>query len=220
VSTTTIRTEIGPARAEKLLDDYCSSASKNAWPLYDEDYAPDLLCGADLTATALLSYAIPGRYLNKFNIRQATNDDRHYERLLEAMEDFLAHPAGLRFADLHPDVVAGKDGEAPPEWQAFRACLTAVQPCKGLWSTAVTKILHRKRPDLVPINDSLVRRFYKAGSNYTPLFVSIHGELNDDETSEMLEKLGARHTTPSGRPMTQLRALDIIVWMHEKGLSR
>jgi hypothetical protein len=31
-----------------------------------------------------------------------------------------------------------------------------------------------------------------------------------------LIELAGEYTTPSGRPMTTLRALDIIVWMYEK----
>jgi hypothetical protein len=202
--------------AARLLAEYCAPRSENAWPLYDEDLAPNSLCGADLTATALLSYSIPGRYLNKFNIRDAANtQDRSYQRLLEAMEAFVAYPAGLTFAELDVAVVLG-EGEAPPAWAAFTACLDAVQPCQGLWSTAVTKILHRKRPDLVPINDSLVRRFYQVGNGYKPLFSAIHTELNDTQTMRALIELAGEYTTPSGRPMTTLRALDIIVWMYEK----
>ena len=47
--------------AQVLLDDYCSDTRRYAWPLYDEDPSPNTLCGADITATAFLSYPIPER---------------------------------------------------------------------------------------------------------------------------------------------------------------
>jgi hypothetical protein len=218
--TNSILQTIGAAEAARLLDQYCDPTSKNAWPLYDDDPSPDTLCGADLTAPALLSYPITRKYLDGFG-RHAPNPDKGdetnpYRRLFTAMATFVGEQSGLTFADLPDNVVKGTDKSPPVEWSLFVACLDEVQHCGGLWSTAVTKILHRKRPHLVPVNDSLVREFYGARNSYRALFESIHQELNDKDTVALLEDLAGRYKTPRGRTMTTLRALDIIVWMHMK----
>ena len=79
---------------------------------------------------------------------------------------------------------------------------------------AVTKILHRKRPDLIPINDSLLRAFYGSGRSYSKLFLSIFDDLH--EHGEALRKIAGAYRTPSGRTMSELRALDIAIWMHQR----
>jgi hypothetical protein len=101
-------------------------------------------------------------------------------------------------------------------WQHFINCLDAVQPCKQLTSVVVTKILHRKRPELVPINDTLVRAFYGAKNSYASLFKAIRADVTNEETQALLDKCREGRRTTDGRDMSRLRALDIIVWMHMK----
>jgi hypothetical protein len=79
------------------------------------------------------------------------------------MVEFVETPPSSNFSEL--DRSAGVALRAdkydvpdvPEDWRKFVRCLELVQSCKGLTSVAETKILHRKRPDLVPINDSLLR---------------------------------------------------------------
>lgn len=219
--TNSILQTIGVAEAARLLDQYCDPAGKNAWPLYDEDPSPGTLCGADLTAPALLSYPIKRKYLDEFGRQDPnpeTGEERNpYRRLYDCMERFVHLPAEHTFASVSlPVGDSSQHDRVPRDWLAFSDCLSEVQRCEGLWSTAVTKILHRKRPDLVPINDSLLRDFYGTGPNYGPLFASIHSELNHRETGQLLNDLASAYTTPCGRSMTSLRALDIIVWTFMK----
>lgn len=82
-------------------------------------------------------------------------------------------------------------------------------------SVAVTKILHRKRPDLVPINDDRLRTFYGAGYGYARLFKAIWDDLQQAQVQQELGAWIQGVQTPSGRPLTMLRALDITVWMHQ-----
>ena len=104
--------------------------------------------------------------------------------------------------------------------QALIRCLDAVWDCEDLTTVAVTKILHRKRSDLVPINDSLLREFYRLPTrDYDKLFVAIRRDLGNDQTKSLLASLTSDRRTPSGRPMTDLRALDIVVWMHMRSVA-
>lgn len=206
-------------QAPTLVEKYCSPTAPFAWPLYDVDPSPGTLSGADLTAPALLSYPIKGEYLNQFGqAPEAGQAPNEYRALYIAMMAFIGTPATSTFHGLDRDVVEALTAdkydhdEAPDDWRAFVRCLEAVQECPGLTSVAVSKILHRKRPDLVPIKDSLVRDFYGAGESYAKLFVSIYDDLRNNYST--LDEIARRFTTPLGRPMTALRALDISVWMH------
>ncbi|MGY6499921.1 MAG: DUF6308 family protein [Acidimicrobiales bacterium] len=205
--------------AKKLLDEYCDPGNGYAWPLYDEDPSPRTLCGADLTAPALVSYPIRGSYLN-----QMGQSGTPYAELVHLMEVFAATSASSTFAQLPAETLvglrsraSGDEVDGPNDWRALVHCFDAAQQCKGITSVAVTKILHRKRPDLVPINDSRLRAFYGSGTGYSSLFQSIHSDLNRSDAAELLNALVDARTTPQGRPMTHLRALDIVVWMHMGG---
>ena len=89
--------------------------------------------------------------------------------------------------------------------------MQAAQECPGLTSVAVSKILHRKRPALVPIVDSRVRSFYGAeGKDYVSLFERIHGDINMHQAA--LDRWREPYFV-DGRPMSRLRTLDIVIWM-------
>jgi len=204
--------------AKDLVETYCSPGEPYGWPLYDDDPAPGILTGVDLASPALVSYPIPRACLNMMG-----QDGTEYHALFQTMKRFVETPASTptSFYDLPEELLTagenrqvGDPKEGPKDWQDLISALDAVHGCKDLWSPAVTKILHRKRPDLVPISDSRVQDFYGARRDYSKLFTAIHADLHFEDTNEWLAGLAADHVTPSGRPMTVLRALDIIVWMH------
>jgi hypothetical protein len=80
---------------------------------------------------------------------------------------------------------------------------------------AVTKILHRKRPDLVPLIDRRIRTFYfgkNSGSDLNLLRL-IHNDLQSHETTTLLDEWKKKFILANNLKMSRLRALDIIVWM-------
>jgi hypothetical protein len=110
-------------------------------------------------------------------------------------------------------------------WAAADAALVASGEAGGvgvrrLKAVAVTKILHRKRPNLVPIFDSRVYRFYcgqpppPASYKDTPrrLWERLQPDLLAHRTR--IAELAAPITTPDHRALSLLRAADIIVWQH------
>jgi hypothetical protein len=202
----------------ELLEKYCSPTHGFAWPLYDEDPSPRTLCGADLTAPGLLSYPIQGKYLNKMG-----QVGSGYAELISLMDQFVSVNVQSSFSGLDEEVVAGLSSRStgdpilgPDDWQALIRCLDATKTLKGIKSVAVTKILHRKRPGLVPIKDRLLNEFYDLDGSYDALFRAIHRDLQTPQTNALLTELIRGRSTPAGRPMTVLRALDIVVWMHMK----
>jgi len=145
-----------------------------------------------------------------------------YNLLLQAMTEFVNTDPAETFWEVPRSVITSlstrTSGDLPAGPNGFAkliACFDAAQPCTGIRSVAVTKILHRKRPNLVPINDSRVRKFYGVKNSYVPLYAAIHDDLQDAETFAMLQALAAPYKGRDDRPMSILRALDIVIWMHE-----
>jgi hypothetical protein len=213
---------IGLERSQELLGTYVSDFEKFGWPLYDQDPSPSTLVGVDLASPALLSYPIKSKYLNEMGRQtregQEPND---YNMLFKAMVEFVNTESAEKFWEVPRSAIAALAGresgatvEGPSGFAKLIACLDAAQPCTGIRSVAVTKILHRKRPDLVPINDSRVRKFYGVKNSYPPVFSAIHNDLQDPETFKMLKDLASPYTGLDDRPMSILRALDIVIWMY------
>lgn len=209
----TVRNARAPQRA---IERYCDAASRYAWPLYDIDPAPMALSGPDLTATALLSYPVKGKVL-----RRISGGDEPYAELMRRLGDVVAIPPGQRFESITPDRVASladRKRGADAGDDAFGAlvrALDAVQDCDHLTSVFVSKVLHRKRPLLVPLIDSRVRAFYELpDSGYAPAFAAIHADLL--ASRDFL----AAHVAAAGvSELHPLRALDIIIWMQDEQLD-
>jgi hypothetical protein len=93
-------------------------------------------------------------------------------------------------------------------------------PLSGLKAVAVTKILHRKRPNLVPIFDSQVFRFYFGsppppgayGDTPRRLWHLLQADLRSNRM--WLANLAAPIKTPDDRSLSVLRAADIVIWEH------
>jgi hypothetical protein len=92
---------------------------------------------------------------------------------------------------------------------------------RGVRGTIVSKVLHRKRPDLVPIYDSRIFEAYTAPGGIPRatdrswqdfmelLCMQMREDLQTEATAfAALERLAA----DEGHPVTQLRILDILVW--------
>ena len=209
-------------RARELLAKYTDPNLQFAWPLYDHDPNPSILSGVDLISPALLSYPIKSKILNQFGQSPSAQVSPHrYGELLHRMRKFVRCEIQGDFRSISSSVVAGlaardfdSDVGGPKDFNLLIGCLDAARDCEGVTSVAITKILHRKRPDLVPINDSRLRSFYGVKSGYPKLFEVIHRDLNDPETYEILSDLALPYVGDDGRPMSVLRALDIVIWMH------
>jgi hypothetical protein len=93
-------------------------------------------------------------------------------------------------------------------------------PVPDFKAVAVTKILHRKRPNLVPIFDSQIYRFYVGQAppygayDETPkkLWPRLQADLQANR--RWVARLAAGFRTPDDRPLSILRAADITIWEH------
>lgn len=143
------------------------------------------------------------------------DESNPYSVLKLKMSDFLTRTEGL---DLHfekmPVGVFDKLDDSP-YGELISLIDHANSECAGLSGVAVTKILHRKRPDLVPLIDRRIRTFY-FGKNSGPdleLLRLIYEDLQNHETIEWLNKRRKNFALANKSEMSRLRALDIIIWM-------
>lgn len=82
-----------------------------------------------------------------------------------------------------------------------------------IWTAVtVSKVLHRLRPQLVPVYDSHVRAFYEVPRNLARFYATVHADMQTNR--DLLAELAHGRLTPDGRPISELRVLDIVVWHH------
>ncbi len=192
--------------ASAHLEDYTDPSSTRAFASYDVVGDPDALQPVDFFAPALLQAPVSGE-----SVRRMYLQDGAYFDLRVAMEALLADEAAAtaRFED--QDLAAG-DGSP---WSLVHAALVTSDRTPGIKASKVTKILHRKRPSLVPIFDSRVAAFYGCTPRSPSLFWPVlQADLIEHGPWLRGLVLGIHTPAPGSRELSVLRALDIIVWEH------
>jgi hypothetical protein len=188
---------------DQLLLDYLDVRNGYSYPAYDtlETNGSSELVDGDLLAPLLLGAHIDsGRFA-----------------LLREMLPALEAVADLPEVDLqdadddHVLCVAGLFGILDEPRYAGR----------GIRGTIVSKVLHRKRPELVPLYDSRIFEAYTAPGAiprttdraWQQFMLELCTQMRDDLRAEAdafaaLQQLA----DDEGSPLTQLRILDILVW--------
>ena len=206
--------DISKSDASKNLETYCGRSSHYSWPYYDIDETPNLLAPTDILATSFLDYPIKGKILQElmreFEMQSETTE---YTKLFKLLSDVISDESAkeLCFDDIPKEQLGDRNLLG---WGKVLNAIDAAQECKSLTSVFVTKVLHRKRPDLVPINDSKLRSFYGIKKHsYFELFLAIHRDVVQNR--DYLNELRGKYVLPNGVVMSRLRALDIVVWMNQ-----
>lgn len=194
-------------RAEILeyAADYLSGKGKWAYPAYDSyTGTPGELVGdADLLAVCLLNAGqkmIPAYY--------------GMQKLVSTMNDKMMNP-----------VLVGDFADAGPETLSAIADLFGILdscPTPQVGKTKLLKVLHRKRPNLIPLFDASIRRCYsELGSRPVP---GVKHRLHRDfavawlpflqhdlrEQQEFWDEIVGM--ADPDVPITPLRAIDIVGW--------
>ena len=192
--------------AERHLAHYVHPQNKRAFLAYDVLGDPARLLPVDVLAPALLDAPVRGAHLVAMH-----GSAGQYRALLDAMQAVLADEdaAHARFEEQDLDAATGP-------WRLVRAALQASDRTAGLKASKVTKILHRKRPSLVPIFDSRVAGFYGVSSR-TPWLLWPLLKTEMLASRDWLEALPGSTRTPDGRQLSALRVLDIVIWEHSWG---
>jgi hypothetical protein len=190
------------------LCQYTKSDGPFAFTAYDVQGAPDRLELIDCLAPALLNAPIRGSSIIEMN-RPGTPE----AQLFDAMCGLLTDPACADARFLDCDI----DG---PALRRLAAVIGAAQTVHGIKAVKVSKILHRKRPHLVPLIDSAVTTFFTGAAVTGVRTEAIQGfwrALQADlrQNTGWLTVLAADYPTPDQRKLSLLRAADIIVWHHQ-----
>lgn len=113
------------------------------------------------------------------------------------------------------------DPESHIPWHAILAMFEEFEHIKYAKLAVASKILHKKRPALIPIMDDIVRRYYQQA--YPDLAWSwkcgpLSGQLMRHARGDLLaarpqlEVLASALQTDS-RPLTLVRLLEVLIWM-------
>ena len=186
------------------LRHYVDPASLRAFHVYDRLGDPSRFEPTDALAPGLLDAPVPTAVV----VQLFSTINSPFTALRRAMQHLLdgTELATPSFGELDLDDAAGP-------WALMRTVLKLSNGTSGLKASKVTKMLHRKRPEFVPIFDSKVAAFYGTTSR-TPwlLWPLLQRDLN--EHHDQLSSLAAGLCTPDGRQLSLLRTLDIVVWEH------
>jgi hypothetical protein len=120
--------------------------------------------------------------------------------------------------------------DPPPAWAAVdaavAACRTTAANVPYFKESSLTKTLHRKRPQLVPIFDSAVYRFYfgrnpqfSYWSEHTAAARALWRRQQRDLVAnrDWITHLARETPTPDRRAVSVLRTADIVIWEHQIG---
>jgi hypothetical protein len=188
---------------DQVLLDYIDPRNGYAYPSYDRlvtNGSPVLVDG-DLLAPALIGAEV----------------DRARFTLLREMLPALRGVAEL------PDV-ALENADAAVIGQVaglFAVLDQAPYAGRGVRGTIISKVLHRKRPDLLPLYDSRIFESYTAPGaiaraahrNWREFMEVLCTQMRDDLRAERaaFDEL-VQVAADAGAPLTRLRVLDILVW--------
>lgn len=204
------RVTVGLTAATDWIEQYTDpervrSSAPYAFPAYDRFDAGSLrsqLTDGDLLAPALLN-ATPS--LSAFYSLQAM---RH------TLEERLAEVGDDRLEDLPPDRIRSIMGLIYEPLDQHRAGKR-----DGLNGTTYSKVLHRKRPSLLPLHDRWVRACYVATDGpVSPAKVRSWAEYMSLLSIAMAEDIRTQDDSfavlaaAAHEPLTRLRLLDIVAW--------
>ena len=113
------------------------------------------------------------------------------------------------------------DSELRIPWRAIAAMFEEFEHIKHAKLAVASKILHKKRPTLIPIMDDIVRRYYRRAypdlawsRKCGPLSGQLMRHARDDllAARSQLESLASMLQT-EGHPLTLVRLLEVLIWM-------
>lgn len=188
---------------DALLLDYLDPTYGYAWPAYDSlvTNGSAALVSGDLLAPLLIEAHIDSA---RFGV----------------LHEMLPRLAGV--GDLPPRALSEATDEDIAAVAALFEVLDAEQyRRRGVRGTIVSKVLHRKRPDLIPLYDSRIDAGYRASGRipHDPHrswvhFMDLLCRLMREDLQREAENF-ARLTKVAderGAQLTDLRILDILVW--------
>lgn len=188
--------------ASETLEQYTSTSSAYAFNTYDHNGPVDgALTASDVLLANLLSLQLSARDV----IPLFMDGDDAPQRLRIALDQAL-----VSLRDAQPFETYESLEELEKAVSSLAAANEASIPVKWWTPVVVSKVLHRRRPHIVPLIDSRVRNFWDVKS---PQLVRKAMWEDIQDNRDWLADLAATKTTPDGRPLSVLRLVDILIWM-------
>lgn len=203
--------------AKHHLDHYTSPLSTRSFATYDIQGDPRVFGPLDALAPTLLAAPVRSETVKRMFAGDATDPHTALRQSIQRLLSEVASAPPSFEDDLFPyPNQKGKRSESAL-WKLVLECFDLVRPKRTprIRATTLSKMLHRKLPDLVPIVDSKVAQFYGLPNADDPLayFEEFGNDGSLTHTTFMIELLAGRKT-PDGRSVSLLRAHDIIIWEH------
>lgn len=187
--------------AAEQLAKYTSPAGSYAFTTYDRQNDVDApLSPADVLMANLLSLRLTWREV----IPLFAEGDGSAQRLRQALDAALIDLRDSQPFESHETPQALEEAVA-----SLAAANLATVAVPGWTAVTVSKVLHRRRPQIVPLIDSRVRTFYgvqKPQKVREALWTDIR------ENANWMTGLADSQKTPDGRALTLLRLADILIW--------
>lgn len=188
--------------ATRLLDEYTAETGQYAFTTYDHWYGQDgPLTPGDVLMANLLSLRLGWQDV----VPLFASGDGEPQALRSKLESALVTLRDARPFEEHDSVTDLEETLAP-----LAEANVAAEAVPKWTEVTVSKVLHRRRPHIVPLMDSRVRRFYGARK---PAAIRSHLWEDLRENNHWLEPLATALRTPDGRPLSMLRTADILIWM-------
>lgn len=200
--------EVDPAQARAWVAEYLNGKrGQYGYPSYDgyvTNSDPHTLCDAALLAPVLL------------NVQVKISSFADLRACRETLEVALGKlPVDVDLADADQSVLADVGD--------LFAVLDAADRPRNVLGTTLAKVLHRKRPSLVPLYDEQVRRVYQDGEtaplpyvrgrSWTEFMTRLAGCIRDDLNRDLDFWDDLTELRPeTGPSVSRLRALDIVAW--------
>ena len=176
----------------------CGTVSKAAVVRNGKDGMPFTTYSVDVVVPAKSG-------INKTVIVSCIMDgDDSAQRLLQALNAALTELGNADAFETYDDLP-----ELECAIKSLAAANTAAIPVKWWTAVTVSKVLHRRRPHIVPLIDSRIKEFYGAKRPD-----SVRQALWEDirENVDWLGELAATKRTPDGHRLSLLRLADILIW--------
>lgn len=174
----------------------------------EADNPPTHFSGVDLLAPAMLSVPVPGEAAIGI---LATEAGQFNALLKDIPEDLALESATEDEFRTH----LGKGSPTHRLWDALRRN-GKTQTRWGVGPTTASKIMARKRPHLIPIEDSIVARVIgrRKESAWEPWWEALR------EDSFLTDRAAIIRDAANRPELSTLRALDVALWMHGKYPNR
>ena len=122
-------------------------------------------------------------------------------------------PVDVKLADEGADDLIAEGGPAWELWELLRGIKPRPQDKKHLGPVAAGKLLARKRPHLLPVYDSHVRKVLGRPWNDQTWWRDLRCQLTKD--AALVSELETVRTRAGAGHLSLLRTFDIICWMFE-----